>query len=254
VALKNIPSPGFSDDDGAADPRLAAALRAWAADRSPRTESEVVAALPGARLLIPVIAVLGEAETGEDGLRHEKSSDMAVPTIQAPDGRRALPAFTSVDSLARWRADARPVAVPLRQALQALAHEQAGTLLIDMAGPVTYELTGPALRTLADGRDRVDPLTDPVVADAVREVLAGEPGVLRGFLAPASDSGTEGGEAADGVLCLVPAPGVEAAEAVRRIATALAGHEALRGRLVNGLDLAVLPPEFALPGEPPPEG
>ncbi|SCD76500.1 SseB protein N-terminal domain-containing protein, partial [Streptomyces sp. DvalAA-14] len=68
----------------------------------------MVAALHGARLLVPVVALLGEAETGPDGLRREKTSDMAVPTIQAPDGRRALPAFTSTASLARWRPDARP--------------------------------------------------------------------------------------------------------------------------------------------------
>ena len=74
----------------------------------------MVAALHGARLLVPVVAVLGEAETGPDGLRREKTSDMAVPTIQAPDGRRALPAFTSTE---RWPAGAptpAPVAVPLR--------------------------------------------------------------------------------------------------------------------------------------------
>ena len=32
VALKNIPDPGFSDDDGSADPALAAALAAWQRD------------------------------------------------------------------------------------------------------------------------------------------------------------------------------------------------------------------------------
>lgn len=245
MALKNIPAPGFSDDDGTADPRLTAALAAWAADRA--AEDQVLAALPAARLLVPVVAVLGEAETGQDGLRREKSSDMAVPTIQAPDGRRALPAFTSVAALARWRADARPVAVPLHQALRALAHEQAGTLLIDMAGPVTYELSGPALHALAEGRDRLDPLTDPVVADAVREALAAEPQVLRAHLAPGSGAGQA---PADGTLCLVLAPDAEVAAAVRRVATALAGHEALRARLVHGLDLAVLPPEVPVPGEP----
>ncbi|MCC4315908.1 SseB family protein, partial [Streptomyces malaysiensis subsp. malaysiensis] len=48
MALKNIPDSGFSDDDGSADPRLAAALAAWADDRS--AEPEVLAALADARL------------------------------------------------------------------------------------------------------------------------------------------------------------------------------------------------------------
>ncbi len=246
MALKNIPDPGFSQDDGTADPRLAAALAAYAQDRA--AQDQVIAALPGARLLVPVVAVLGEAETGADGLRRDKSSDMAVPTIQAPDGRRALPAFTSVAALARWRADARPVAVPLHQALRALAHEGAGTLLIDLAGPVTYELSGPALHALADGRDHVDPLTDPHVAEAVREVVSARPEVVRAYLAPGRDSGTA--PKPDGTLCLVLTPGTDVAQTVNLTATALAAHDTLRARLVHGLELAVLPPEVVVPGEP----
>ena len=89
---------------------------------------------PRARLLVPVVAVLGEVEEDENGLRREKTSDMAVPTLQAGD-RRALPAFTSTASLARWDPQARPVAVPLHQALQAAAHEKADTRGARPRGP-----------------------------------------------------------------------------------------------------------------------
>lgn len=242
MALKNIPDPGFSDDDGSADADLAAALAGYARDRGAEAEAAVVAALHGARLLVPVVAVLGEAETGDDGLRREKSSDMAVPTIQAPDGRRALPAFTCTAALARWRQDARPVAVPLHQALKALAHEQADTLLIDLAGPVAYELTGPALRAAALGPGRADPLDDPAVREALRAAVAAEPGVLRAHLAAGTDS--------DGTLGLVLAPDADAQGAGGRIAAALAADEVLRVGLVRGLDLALLPPGAELPGAP----
>ncbi|MFE0046611.1 SseB family protein [Streptomyces albireticuli] len=243
--LKNIPDPGFSDDNGSADPALAQALAAWAADPAaadPAAEERVLAALPGARLLVPVVAVLGEVETGPDGLKREKTSDMAVPTLQAPDGRKALPAFTSIETLARWRADARPVAVPLHQALQAAAHEKADTIVLDMAGPVPFQLTGPALLALAEGRGSADPLTDPAVADALRAVLAAEPGVLRAYLGPARD--------ADGTLALALVEDGAGQEAVRRVATALAADDVLRARLVRGLDMALLPAGAALPGEP----
>lgn len=239
VALKNIPEPGFSDDDGTADPRLSAALSAYAGGAG---EGEVLTALRGARLLVPVVALLGEVETGPDGLRREKTSDMAVPTIQAADGRRALPAFTSTDALARWRPDARPVAVPLTQALQALAHERADTLLIDMAGPVPYALSGPALRAVAEGRDFGDPLADPAVREAVRAAVAAEPGVVRAHLVPADTS--------DGTLGLVLAPDAAVQEVAQRVATALAGDDVLRGALVKGLELALLPAGARLPGEP----
>ncbi|WP_371792725.1 SseB family protein [Streptomyces sp. NBC_01471] len=237
MALKNIPDPGFSDDDGTADPRLTAALAAWSQDRA--AEPKVLEALKDARLLVPVVAILGEAETGEDGLRREKSSDMAVPTLQAGD-RRALPAFTSTAALACWDPQARPVAVPLHQALQAAAHERADTLVLDLAGPVPYELKGAALLALAEGRTSADPLDDPAVLEAVRDVVAAHPGVLRAHLGPGS---------ADGTLALVLAPGADRSAATA-VAAGLAAHEVLRARLVQGLDLALLPAGAPAPNTP----
>jgi len=173
-------------------------------------------------------------------MRREKTSDMAVPTLTAGD-RRALPAFTSTASLARWDPEARPVAVPLHQALQAAAHEKADTLVIDLAGPVPYQLSGRALLALAEGRTSADPLDDPAVTTAVRDAVAAEPAVLRAHLGPG---------AADGTLALVLAPDAVPAQAARRIAEALAADDVLRARLVRGLDLALLPAEATPPGEP----
>ncbi|MFD8964787.1 SseB family protein [Streptomyces sp. NPDC059568] len=238
MTLKNIPDSGFSDDDGTADPVLTAALAAWAVDRS--AEPQVLSALRDARLLVPVVAVLGESEEDERGLRHEKTSDMAVPTLTAGD-RRALPAFTSTETLACWDPGARPVAVPLHQALRAAAHEKADTVVLDLAGPVPYQLTGSALLALAEGRTSADPLDDPAVTGAVRSVVAAEPAVLRAYLGPGS---------ADGTLALVLDPAAPPAEAARRIAGSLAADDVLRARLVRGLDLALLPAEATPPGEP----
>ncbi len=241
VALKNIPDPGFADDDGSADPALAEALTAWSEDRG--AEPRVLAALARARLLVPVVALLGEVETGPDGLRRDKTSDMAVPTLTAPGGRKALPVFTSTRSLARWREDARPVAVGLGRALQAAAHERADTLVLDLAGPVTYQLTGAALRAVAAGRaDDAGPLADPAVTHAVRAVVAADPGVAGAHLAP--------GGRADGTLALELAPGAQARETASRVAGALAADAVLREHLVRGLELALLPPGTELPGTP----
>ncbi|WP_371530200.1 SseB family protein [Streptomyces sp. NBC_01283] len=238
MANKNIPDPGFSDDDGSADPRLTEALAAWAEDRT--AHGPVLEALTGARLLVPVVAVLGEVEEGADGLRREKSSDMAVPTLKAGD-RKALPAFTSTQALALWDPEARPVAVPLHQALQAAAHEQADTIVLDLAGPVPYEINRPALIALSEGRHTRDPLADPAVTAAVRAAVAAEPAVLRAHL---------GAGTADGTLALVLDPAADQAEAAQRVARHIAADETLRARLVSGLDLALLPTGATPPGEP----
>ncbi|MFJ4900190.1 SseB family protein [Streptomyces sp. NPDC088727] len=237
MAQKNIPDPGYSDDDGTADPALTSALSAWAENRE--AVGPVLEALRGARLLVPVVAVLGEVEEDEKGLRREKTSDMAVPTLQAGD-RRALPAFTSTASLARWDPQARPVAVPLHQALQAAVHEKADTLVLDLAGPVAFEVTGSALLALAEGRTSADPLDDPAVTSAVRDAVAAEPAVLRAHLGPGR---------ADGTLALVLAAGADPAEAAGRVARSLAASEVLRARLVRGLDLALLPANANAPGD-----
>lgn len=240
VALKNIPDPGFADDEGSADPALREALAAWDAGRTdPAAEQRVLRALAGARLLVPVVAVLGESATDESGLRRDKTSEMAVPTLTA-GGRRALPAFTSTAALARWREDARPVAVQLHQALQAVAHEEADTLVLDLAGPVTFQLTGPALRALAEGRTATDPASDPAVAAALRTVLAAEPQIAGAHLAP-------GGEDSDATLALTLTPDADAAVTARRLASALASDGTLRSRLLRGLELALLPPGTTLP-------
>ncbi|MEU1368116.1 SseB family protein [Streptomyces sp. NPDC005803] len=237
MAQKNIPDPGYSDDDGTADPALTEALAAWAEDRE--AVGPVLEALKGARLLVPVVAVLGEVEEDEKGLRREKTSDMAVPTLQAGD-RRALPAFTSTASLALWDPQARPVAVPLHQALQAAVHEKADTVVLDLAGPVAFELTGSALLALAEGRTSADPLDDPAVTAAVRAAVAVEPAVLRAHLGPGR---------ADGTLALVLAADADPAKAAGRVARSLAADEVLRARLVRGLDLALLPADAPTPGE-----
>lgn len=104
-----------------------------------------------------------------------------------------------------------------------------------------YELTGPALLALAEGRTDTDPLADPAVTGAVRAAVAAESAVLSAHLGPGQ---------ADGTLALVLDPSAVPAEAARAIAERLAADETLRARLVRGLDLAILPAGATPPGEP----
>ena len=146
---RTIPDPGFADDAGGADPRLARVL----ADRSAGTATSgaVLSLLQDARLLVPVVAVLGEVEVDEQGLAHDKSSDMAAVLVQAPDGSTGLLAFTSTDSMARWDPAARPVPVPAATAATAAIQDGAEALLVDLAGPASYVVDGDDLTRLAAG-------------------------------------------------------------------------------------------------------
>jgi hypothetical protein len=147
-----IPDPGFADDDGAADPRLAAVLAAWVADEV--DHPAVLEVLQESRLLVPVVAVAGEVEQGDDGLAREKSSDMATVLVQRPDGRRGMLAFTGAEALAAWDDNARPVPVSAATAAEAALQERADALVVDIAGPARYVVRPDDLAGLA-GRWRL---------------------------------------------------------------------------------------------------
>ena len=147
---KTVPDPGFAGDEGAADPALVDALAAYAgAPDDPATYAAALTALSSSRLLVPVVAVLGQSEVDEAGLTHDKSSDMAAVLLTGRDGRQALLAFTSVHALSRWRSDARPVPVTARDAARSALADGADALMVDLAGPVPLAVEGRLLRALA---------------------------------------------------------------------------------------------------------
>jgi len=155
----------FQGDDGRADPRLRELLgdpETYAAQR------EIVARLLDGRLLIPVVANLDE----KDASGADKHSHMATVTIADETGRKALMCFTGVDSVAAWRADARPIPVAGVEAAQAALQEECSALLIDIAGPTRYALAGTGLWALAAGGPWLHPLDEPQVRTALQQALA----------------------------------------------------------------------------------
>jgi hypothetical protein len=227
VSGRNIPQPEFPDDDGTAAADLEAALRAYAEGTG--GEHAVLAALGGARLLVPVVAVLTEEET-VDGLRREKESEMALPTLVGQDGRRGVLAFTSTGALARWRPDARPVAVRLRQACQAALDEPADAVVVDVAGPVPYSIEGARLRVFAEGGAISGPHEDPDVLVAVHTAAGGLPGVTGVQVAP--------GTRAALAIRLRLAGGADAQPALNAAAARLSEH--LDGLVTGGVELALV--------------
>ncbi len=148
--MRSIPDPGFAGDDGAVADEVAQALAAYDVDPDAR-HAATLAVLQHTRVLVPVVAVLGEVEVDEAGLAHDKTSDMATVLMTGQDGRSALLAFTGSASMARWDPTARPVPVLLPDAARAAVHDGADALLLDVAGPVMMVVEGDDLRSLADG-------------------------------------------------------------------------------------------------------
>lgn len=144
-----IPDPGFAGDDGSAAAEVSAALAGWAAGRAPYAEA--LAAVARTRLLVPVVAVLGEVEHDEAGLAHDKTSDMATVLLQGADGRLALLAFTGTEAMRSWNPEGRPVPVAAPLAARSALQDGAAALVVDVAGPVRFVLEGEDLERLAGG-------------------------------------------------------------------------------------------------------
>ncbi len=238
----------FRDDHGEADPAVSAALGAYAAGTC--GEHAVLTALADSRLLVTVVAVLGDAlpDAGAGGraeaasgkaagnpLHGEKASEMAMPAIVGRDGRRALPAFTSADAVRRWQPSARPVPVPASSVWQSAARES-WAVVIDVAGPVPLVVEGARLAALAAGAQAPGMHEDPdvwhEVAAAAAEIAPG----IRVRLSPPP-------EGLDFTLELAPPAGVARQvpdEVASRIVTAATAR--LGGRVRAGIAVLLQPP------------
>ncbi|MBO0842276.1 MAG: SseB family protein [Nocardioides sp.] len=146
---KRILGSGFPGDDGETAPAVAQALQTYAAKEL--SYGKVLATLADARVLVPVVAVLGEVEVDEAGLAHDKTSDMATVLLTGADGRQALLGFTGMTTMRAWQADARPVPVTLRDAAKAAIQDGADAIVLDLAGPVPFAIEGEDLQRLAEG-------------------------------------------------------------------------------------------------------
>ncbi|HEY9293806.1 MAG TPA: SseB family protein [Microlunatus sp.] len=150
--LADTPFPG---DDGQADPRARARLAA-AGSGNLADYLRAVAELCTVRLLVPVVATNTVAGQTVSGLATDKEAEMAVVLLQAADGRRAMVAFTGMDSLTDWNAEARPVPVTLDVAAASARQEGAAALLVDVDGPNPLALDGEVLEHLAAGHRLVE--------------------------------------------------------------------------------------------------
>ena len=229
---RTLTGTGFDGDTGEADTALAALLAA------PDTDPvELVDAVSRARLVVPIVAVPGDIDDSS-GIPVDATSDMASVTLVAPDGERALPAFTSTGALAAWNADARPVPVTAQRAALAAVQEGCSTIVLDLPsppGPAAATLRGSMVWALATARTWVPAHEDEHVVAAVGAALAQEPAVVGHALA-------DGGQGALRVE-LALRPGLSREEG-QQVVTGLGQRLAVDGETrarIDALSFAVRP-------------
>lgn len=163
----------FAGDDGTAPVALAQAVMRLRTGEA--HVGAVVEALREVRLLVPLVAELGG--DGRDAHGADKSQELSIVSVRAPDGRVALPAFSSVAAMSAWNPRARPVPHAAVKVAAAALGEGAALVILDPASPTEVALRRPALVALASGSPWMPPHTDPGVRASFERAVAGEPAV-----------------------------------------------------------------------------
>lgn len=162
----------FAEDDGSAPEGLRDVM-AGAGTGDQRAYLEAVVELCLSRLLVPIMSS-GE-NLHPEGPDPDRHAEMSAVLLQQADGAKAMLAFTGVDALAAWNPKARPIPATLDRVAEAAVMSGAGTLLIDLQGPVPMALEEPLLTNLGRGR-RLVRLEDGFGWLATRDEEAGEDG------------------------------------------------------------------------------
>ncbi|WP_447913135.1 SseB family protein [Microbacterium phyllosphaerae] len=173
---RSFESNPHAGDDGSADPALLDALLRFRAGSG--AQAEVVDAFRTARVLIPLIAEKGEEGVAPSGLAVDKTQELSIVTVAAPDGRRVQPVFSSVQAMQRWDATARPIPVEATRVALAASAEDTDLIVLDPTSDTEFVFRRPAVWAIAQGHPWEPSFLSPEVFGALQESVAHELAVI----------------------------------------------------------------------------
>ena len=169
-------------DDGSADPALLDALMRFRAGEG--SQSEVVDAFRDARVLIPLIAEKGALEQGQEptlgpyGLPVDKTQELSIVTVAAPDGRKVQPVVSSVAAMQKWDASARPIPVESVRVALSASSEATDLIVLDPTSETEFVIRRPAVWAIAQGQRWEPSFLSPEVFTALQESVSREMAVI----------------------------------------------------------------------------
>lgn len=165
-----------SGDDGSADPALLAALVRFRAGEG--SQVEVVDAFRSARVLIPLVTEKGEEGFAPNGLAVDKTQELSIVTVAAPDGRKVQPVFSSVQAMQNWDPTARPIPVEAVRAALAASSEDTDLIVLDPTSETEFVIRRPAVWAVAQEQAWDPSFLSPEVFSALQESVAHELAVI----------------------------------------------------------------------------
>lgn len=231
---REFQSNSWASDDGSAPDELASAL-----SQVPLNKAHLVEVVSRNRLLIPLLATVGEAELGPHGLLVEKSADLGIVAVATPDGKTAIPAFSCTKELTLWSSSARPVPTLAAKIALAAASEGHERVVIDPAG-ARVALRKTWLPAIAQGLAWLPPHLNPRVLELILAAAKGQQVISGVELLDGDPKGTL--EGAELLIQVALQPGLDSGQLQNMLAVfsaELQSQEFLA--LVDSISLRLIP-------------
>lgn len=161
----------FADDDGSARPELVNAILEF---HETGDASKVFSEFSKSRLLIPLLADLGESEEGAHGQTIDKSADLSIVNVETPDGQIGLPVFSSVETMQRWNSTARPVPSDAIRVALAAASEGNTRIILDPGSETEFAFRRAAIAAMAQQQSWTPPHLSSVIIEEFEKGVAAE--------------------------------------------------------------------------------
>ena len=166
----------FAGDEGSAPKEFVTAISGFRSGEL--GQSNVVDALRVSRLLVPLLAQLVESEIGANGLKVDKSAELSIVTVKAPDNQDALVVFSSIAAMQRWNPSARPVPTEAIRVCLAAASQLSTRVVIDPGSETEFVIRRPAIARIAQSLDWQPAELNPEVTGVVGQSVASETQVV----------------------------------------------------------------------------
>ena len=144
----------LNNDKGESDPVLLALLQS----KDHGYEKLVIDKLKNSRLIGAIVA------------KKEANVEMMQALFSSNDGKVAMPVFTSLNELAKWNKEARPIPLVAKDFAQQTLDQNLDALILDIASDHRFVIEGYMLMCLAKNQEWNYPYQDLEVKETIEKI------------------------------------------------------------------------------------
>lgn len=186
----------FAGDDGTAPAEFLEVMTEFRShdyltDERAQAHARAIEIITRSRLLAPLVAEAGDIGFTDDGLKVDKTQELALVYVGGPNGEKTLPVFSNVASMQAWNTDARPIPVDGLRVAASVVQDGGEMVVVDPGSPTEIAIRLKTLQHMAAGRPWVPNHIDPEIVAAFKQSAAGE-SFVRGIRLVAGDPDARG--------------------------------------------------------------